>query len=84
MSNELPKVTFKILEVNDARATRTQDYIRVEVFEDDESVGWWWQSPKLIKANIKRFGEDAYINLLEFKQVLLNVLMLHERVVSAI
>ena len=65
MSNELPKVTFKILEVNDARATRTQDYIRVEVFEDDESVGWWWQSPKLIKANIKRFGEDAYINLLE-------------------
>lgn len=78
MSNELPKVTFKILEVNDARVTRTQDYIRVEVFEDDESVGWWWQSPNLIKANLKQFGEDAYINLLDFKSFLLNTLLFSE------
>ena len=80
--NNNPKVTFKILEVNTRRAMRTQDYIRVEVFEDDESVGWWWQSPNLIRANMKRFGQDAYINLLEFKQVLLNVLMLDEKVVK--
>lgn len=77
MSNN-PKVTFKILEVNTTRAMRTQDYIRVEVFEDNESVGWWWQSPKLIKANIKQFGQDAYINLLEFKSFLLNTLLFSE------
>lgn len=76
--NNNPKVTFKILEVNTIRATRTQDYIRVEVFEDDESVGWWWQNPKLIKGNIKHFGEDAYINLLEFKSFLLNTLLFSE------
>lgn len=74
MSNN-PVITFKILEVNNIRKQRTQDFIRVEVFEDDESVGWFWQSPKLIKNNIKRLGEDAYLNLLEFKSFLLNTLL---------
>ena len=73
--NKKTVVTFKILEVNNIRKQRTQDFIRVEVFEDDESVGWFWQSPKLIKNNIKRLGEDAYLNLLEFKSFLLNTLL---------
>lgn len=55
-------VTFKILEVNRVRAQRTDDYIRVEVFEDSISVGIFWQNPELIKKNKKRFGEDSYIN----------------------
>lgn len=73
--NKKTVITFKILEVNNIRKQRTQDFIRVEVFEDDESVGWFWQSPKLIKNNIKRLGEDAYLNLLEFKSFLLNTLL---------
>lgn len=76
--SEKPKVTFKILEVNRARYFRTDYFIRVEVFEDDESIGWFWQSPKMMKANIKNLGEDAYINLLEHKSFLLNTLLFSE------
>ena len=78
MNNDNPKVTFKILQVNTTRMTRTDDFIRVEVFEDDESLGWFWQNPKLIKSNIKKFGEDSYINLLEHKSFLLNNLLFSE------
>lgn len=77
MSNN-PKVTFKILEVNNIRILRTDFFIRVEVFEDNESIGWFWQSPKMIKTNIKNLGEDAYINLLEHKSFLLNTLLFNE------
>lgn len=73
--NNNPVVTFKIIEVNNIRKQRTQDFIRVEVFEDNESVGWFWQSPKLIKNNIKQLGENAYLNLLDFKSFLLNTLL---------
>lgn len=63
------KVSFKILQVNFTRKQRTQDFIRVEVFENDESVGWFWQSPKLIRNNIKKFGDESYINAKEHEKL---------------
>lgn len=63
------KVTFKIIEVNYTRKQRTDDFIKVDVFEDDEHVGWFWQSPKLIKGNIKRFGKDSYLNHNDFEKL---------------
>ena len=68
-SSTKSKVNFKILEVNLTRKQRTQDFIRVEVFEDDLSLGWFWQSPKLIKNNIKKFGEESYINTKEYEKL---------------
>ncbi|WP_323665192.1 hypothetical protein [Aliarcobacter butzleri] len=68
-SSTKSKVNFKILQVNLARKQRTQDFIRVEVFEDDLSLGWFWQSPKLIKNNIKKFGEESYINTKEYEKL---------------
>lgn len=61
------KVTFKIESVNNSRAMRTDNYIRVEVFEDKESRGLFWQSPKLIKKNMHEFGDKSYVNLDDFK-----------------
>ena len=63
------KVTFKIKEVNYTRKQRTDDFIKVDVFEDDEYIGWFWQSPKLIKNNIKKFGEESYINTKEYEKL---------------
>ncbi|KLE00612.1 hypothetical protein [Aliarcobacter butzleri] len=68
-SSTKSKVNFKILKVNLTRKQRTQDFIRVEVFEDDLSLGWFWQSPKLIKNNIKKFGEESYINTKEYEKL---------------
>lgn len=68
-SSTKSKVNFKILEVNLTRKQRTQDFIRVEVFEDDLSLGWFWQSPKLIKNNIKKFGDESYINTKEYEKL---------------
>ncbi|MFW0714181.1 hypothetical protein [Aliarcobacter butzleri] len=68
-SSTKSKVNFKILEVNLTRKQRTQDFIRVEVFEDDLSLGWFWQSPKLIKNNIKKFGDESYINAKEHEKL---------------
>ncbi|MCT7576455.1 hypothetical protein [Aliarcobacter butzleri] len=68
-SSTKSKVNFKILQVNLTRKQRTQDFIRVEVFEDDLSLGWFWQSPKLIKNNIKKFGEESYINTKEYEKL---------------
>lgn len=62
-------VTFKIIEVNNRRKMRTDDFIRVEVFEDNESVGWFWQNPKLIKNNIKKFGKESYLNTNEYPKL---------------
>jgi hypothetical protein len=67
--NEI-KPTFKIHEVNRIRAIRTNEFIRVQVFEDGEPAGLFWQSPELIKKNIKQYGEDSYLNLNEHKSLL--------------
>lgn len=55
--------TFKINEVNRIRAIRTNEFIRVQVFENDEAIGLFWQSPELINNNIKQYGESSYLNL---------------------
>lgn len=68
--NEI-KPTFKIHEVNRTRAIRTNEFIRVQVFENDEAVGLFWQTPELIRKNIKRYGEGSYLNLDEHKSILL-------------
>ncbi len=63
MSNNEIIPTFKINEVNRIRAIRTNEFIRVQVFENDEAVGFFWQSPELIRKNIKQYGENSYLNL---------------------
>lgn len=63
------KVTFKIKEVNNARKIRTEYFIKVEVFENDIYDGWYWQSPKLIKSNIKGFGEESYLNAKDYPKL---------------
>lgn len=64
------KVTFKIKEVNNGRRERTEFFIKVEVFENDIYDDWYWQSPELIKSNIKGFGEESYLNANDYPGLL--------------
>lgn len=70
MNKEEKKPTFKIHEINRIRAIRTDEFIRVQVFENDEAVGLFWQSPELIRKNIKKYGESSYLNLDKHKSLI--------------
>jgi|GEM_PF-2132688 len=69
------KVTFKIESVNVSRAERTDEFIRVEVFEENESLGLFWQTPNLLNRNIKNLGIESYKNLEDFRKELKHFLV---------
>ena len=65
------KVRFKITEVDENKKTECGNFIKVEIFNDNNSIGEFWQDSKTIKNNISKVGEEAYINLQEYKEAIL-------------
>lgn len=60
----MAQTEFLIDTVNRTRAERTQFFIKVKVFEDNECVDLVWMSPKLIKEHQEKYGEDSFRNKL--------------------
>lgn len=52
-------IKYEINEVNVARSSRTNYFIKVTVYEHGESVGPFWQTPDMIKANIITFKKST-------------------------
>lgn len=64
MQEAITKTEFLIDTVNRVRAERTEFFIKVKVFENDECIDLVWMSPKLIKEHQKKYGEDSFRNKL--------------------
>ena len=59
------KYTFKIREIKQTRRTRGVEWIRVDVFEDNEYSEWLWMNEHHIKLNKLACGQDCFLNKLE-------------------
>jgi hypothetical protein len=57
-TEQVPVVTFKLIEFNPRRHSRGVEAARVEVFEDDESVGLLWMCEHDIRKNISESGDS--------------------------